>query len=761
MKEMVKIALLIGVSNYQNSFNPLPGVVQDIEAMQKVLQKPEIGGFEVRTCINCDRQQMEEAIETLFSNGQKNDLVLLYFSGHGIIDDNGDLYFATYLTRKNHQGELIKATAVAAKFIKDTMTRSYSRRQVVILDCCYSGAFCQDILRKDTKDNGSVDVERQLGGGEGRAVLTSSASTQPSFDLIYTQCLVKGMESGEADLNKDGYISVEELHDYTKQQVQKEKPEMKPEIYQIKIKESDTILLAKAPNSYYERIIQRFYLNGEISDMGRLSLDMLRDELNLMPEKAEEIEKKVLEKIRKHKKKLDVYKDAFINDIKREYPLSIEAQAELKLLQNTLVVEDEEIAVIEKNATEERQKKWRKYEQELSQKKYNRNGINDTNTKELIRLQQSLQLTDEEVEIIKHKFTKKWEKKWPTMKKPYLLIAIVIGVIISGSSGFIAFIRWYRYSGKNPVSPPNYTETSPNVADTFGEVKNVPEGTFKYSGSGAWTPIHPKLDSEIQKVHNQFKLEFKTEDKQGKLEVGSRESINMLLDGELDFALSNVPISDQDKSRAQQEGFAIEQIPVSKNGVAVAVNPKLNISQLTIEQLRDIYTGKIRNWLEVNGSDIKINIYTSGGRINSSRDWIKSILKIENKELADLTPTTNANEAFNKVAKDPGGISLSSVSLVVPQCSIKSLPLVGNRNKVVPPYQQKNFVLPEKCSPGKRNRVNLEAIYSGDYPLTNDLSVVIKQNGQTEERAGRAYANLVKTKQGQEMIKQLQETGNY
>ena len=759
---MAKIALLIGVSNYQNSFNPLPGVVQDIEAMQKVLQNPEIGGFDVRTCINCNRQEMEEAIEILFLNGQKDDLVLLYFSGHGIIDDNGALYFATYLTRKNPQGELITTTAVAAKFIDSTMTRSGSQRQVLILDCCYSGAFCQDILRKDTKDNGLVDVKKQLGGGEGgkgRAVLTSSTSTQPSFDLIYTQCLVKGMESGEADLDNDGYISVEELHNYTQQQVQKEKPEMKPEIYQIKIKESDTILLAKAPNSY-ERILKRFYLNGEISDMGRLILDRLRDQLNLTREEAEEREKKALEKMRKNQENLALYKNKFIDYIKSEYPLSIEAKADLKILQNILGVEDKEIAVIEKNATEQRQEKWREYEQALFQKKYNKNGRNDRNTEELIRLQQSLELTDKEVEIIKHNLTKKPPIKWPTMKKPYLLIAIV-AVILSGSSGFIAFIRWSTYSDKNPVFPPKYTEVTPNVADTFWQVSNVPSGTFKYSGSGAWTPIHPKIDSEIQKVYNQFKLEFKTEDKQGKLEVGSRESIDMLLDGELDFALSNLPISDRDKNQAQQKGFALEQIPVSKNGVAVAVNPKLNISKLTIEQLRDIYTGKIRNWHEVNGSGIKINIYTSGGRINSSRDWIKSILKIENKELADLTPTTNANEAFNKVAKDPGGISLSSASLVVPQCSIKALPIVGNRNKVVPPYQQNNFVPPEQCSSGKRNRVNVEAFYSGDYPLTNDLYVVIKQNGKTEERAGRAYANLVKTKQGQKMIKQLQETGNY
>ncbi|MEH2456432.1 hypothetical protein [Nostoc sp.] len=56
--------------------------------------------------------------------------------------------------------------------------------------------------------------------------------------------------------------------------------------------------------------------------------------------------------------------------------------------------------------------------------------------------------------------------------------------------------------------------------------------------------------------------------------------------------------------------------------------------------------------------------------------------------------------------------------------------------------------------------IELEAIYSGEYPLPVILYVVVKQNSQKEQQAGQAYANLLLTKQGQEMIKSLQETGN-
>lgn len=702
---MDKVALLIGVSEYQHSFNPLPGVVKDVEAMQKVLQNPEIGGFEVKTLLNPDLVKMRTAIETLFSGRQRDDLVLLYFSGHGITDERCNLYFAISSTQKKQ----FQSTGVEASFVHRIMENSRSRRQVVILDCCFSGAFPNKGLL--AKDRGFIDLKKEL-GGEGRAILTSTTAWDYCFAgqeenlSIYTRYLVEGIKTGAADRDEDGWISVDELHQYTKNKVEEAAPAMKPEI--IAFKEGYSIKLAKAPVDDPKRQYRQevgFWVNsGQIPDIGRKALNRLRNSLSLEHQEAEVIESEVLKPFKDHEEKLDEYKEEFVKAIQREYPISDKTRQQLKGFQKILNLTDENIALIENRIIEE------------------------------------------------------WEmKKRPTWKILYLLFGVIIGSFLT-----VSFFVWYINSHKPPDYLPQQPEVSRKVAaDTFGAISNVPEGTFKYSGSGAWTPIHPKLDSEIKKIHNQFHLQFLTSDEQGKLEIGSRESIGMLLDGKLDFALSNLPISDKEKIEAKKNGFTIEQIPVGKNGVAVAVNPKLNISKLTIDELRDIYTGKIRNWKEVGGSDTKINIYTSGGGINSSTDWIKNILKIQNPDnLAELTPTANANEAFNKVAKDPGGISLSSTSLVVPQCSIKSLPLVGNGNKVVPPYQENNIVRPSQCGPGKRNRVNVQAIYSGDYPLTNDLYVLIKRNGQKEEQAGIAYANLLNTKQGQEMIKQLQETGN-
>ncbi len=245
---MKKLALLIGVSEYEYELNPLPGALKDVDAIQRVLQHPDMGDFSpnnIKVLKNPQIPNMGMEIEKIFSNCQKHDLVLLYFSGHGIKDDNGNLYLASSQTCKHPNGQLITSSTVAANFVHNIMDKSPSERQVIILDCCFSGAFARGMT---VKNDGDVDIKNQL-GGEGRAVLTSSTSTQYSFEeqasnhSIYTRYLVEGIENGKADLDGDGVISVDELHEYTRTKMQEVAPLCKPEIYAFK--EGYKIQLAK------------------------------------------------------------------------------------------------------------------------------------------------------------------------------------------------------------------------------------------------------------------------------------------------------------------------------------------------------------------------------------------------------------------------------------------------------------------------------------------------------------------------------------
>ncbi|MEH2205953.1 MAG: caspase family protein [Nostoc sp.] len=230
-----KVALLIGVSEYEAGLPLVPTADKDVKAMQRVLQNPLLGSFDqVEALVNPDLMTMQIAIQKLFADCKKDDLTFLFFSGHGITDDHdGRLYLATRSTRK----DAFHSTAVPANFVQDIMKRSPSRQQVVILDCCYSGAFAVDWQAKSTC--------------EGCALLASSTAARQSFEAeeagIYTHYIVEGIETGAADRDKNGLISIDELHEYAKEKVQAIRPTMKPEIQTFK--EGYKIAIAKAPNT--------------------------------------------------------------------------------------------------------------------------------------------------------------------------------------------------------------------------------------------------------------------------------------------------------------------------------------------------------------------------------------------------------------------------------------------------------------------------------------------------------------------------------
>ena len=70
---------------------------------------------------------------------------MLYFSGHGVKDEQGNLYLAV----KDTERPLLAGTSIEAAFITAQMDRSHSKRQILILDCCHSGAF---VVRRQGRD---------------------------------------------------------------------------------------------------------------------------------------------------------------------------------------------------------------------------------------------------------------------------------------------------------------------------------------------------------------------------------------------------------------------------------------------------------------------------------------------------------------------------------------------------------------------------------------------------------------------------------
>lgn len=353
---MNKFALLIGVSEYQSGFSPLPTTVKDVEAIQEVLVNPEIGEFaaeNVTVLKNPQKPDMEEAIHDLYDNRQRDDLLLLYFSGHGLINDDGNFYFSTSSTKKKN-ASFLPYLAVAASYVHECMKKSKSKRKVVILDSCFSGAFSQGMT---AKGGGAINIGQHL-GGQGTAILTASTSTQYAYEEegsefgIYTRYLVDGIKTGAADKDGDGSISIDELHEYVSSKVQEVAPAMTPKIYPVE--EGHRIILAKSPqddpNLKYRKVVEECASEdeGEISLINRQSLNVIQKKLGLTIDIAQRIEAEVLEPYQKRQEKSQTYEKAFCQLIEQKYPISEKSRKQLQRLQNSLNLRDEDIASIER-----------------------------------------------------------------------------------------------------------------------------------------------------------------------------------------------------------------------------------------------------------------------------------------------------------------------------------------------------------------------------------------------------------------------------
>src|ERR687895_2625330 len=124
-----RLALLIATYQYQDSgLRQLTAPAHDAEALAAVLRDPEVAGFEVTTLINEPHHRVGEAIGDFYRDRRRDDLTLLYFTGHGLKDDEGRLYLAMTNTRR----EALLFTAISAAQLNDAMEASASRRKVLV-----------------------------------------------------------------------------------------------------------------------------------------------------------------------------------------------------------------------------------------------------------------------------------------------------------------------------------------------------------------------------------------------------------------------------------------------------------------------------------------------------------------------------------------------------------------------------------------------------------------------------------------------------
>ena len=230
----LRVALLVATDRYRDTgLSRLAAPASDATRLADVLADAGIAGFRVETLYNRPHHVVGKEIGSFYRDRRRDDLTLLYFTGHGIKDDDGHLYLAMTDTERDN----LRFTGVAGEQIRAAMQGCRSRQNVLVLDCCYAGAFPAGA---GVKADAAVHAHEQL-GGRGCAVLTSSDATQYSFEgsqltgagspsSLFTRFLIDGLRTGRADLDGDGDITLDELYSYVHDRVIEEQPQQRPKI---------------------------------------------------------------------------------------------------------------------------------------------------------------------------------------------------------------------------------------------------------------------------------------------------------------------------------------------------------------------------------------------------------------------------------------------------------------------------------------------------------------------------------------------------
>ena len=136
---------------------------------------------------------------------------------------------------------------------------------------------------------------------------------------------------------------------------------------------------------------------------------------------------------------------------------------------------------------------------------------------------------------------------------------------------------------------------------------------------------------------------------------GAENGMNAIAAHTADIVQLTQDVSAAARQRVETKSGRLVQIPVGIEAVAVFVQRSNPINELTVAQLRDIYTGKISNWREVGGRDQPIQLYSTESAVGGSLFFGEIVLNGQDFDTT-MRGFNNSQETWRAVAADPKGI---------------------------------------------------------------------------------------------------------
>lgn len=186
---------------------------------------------------------------------------------------------------------------------------------------------------------------------------------------------------------------------------------------------------------------------------------------------------------------------------------------------------------------------------------------------------------------------------------------------------------------------------------------------------------------------------------------GSGTGIAALINGTVDIANASRQIKDEEYEDAQKNGSDPVEFVVARDAIAIIVNPSNPINQLTLQQLSDIYSGKINNWKELGGDNrpiVRLSRETNSG---THVYFLEEVLRLGEDDNTTLFSTDTlllpSSEGITLEVRDnPNAIGYDGLGYVVPEVKVVA----------VARDPESLFVLP-----------SVETVNSNQYPIARDL----------------------------------------
>lgn len=233
--------------------------------------------------------------------------------------------------------------------------------------------------------------------------------------------------------------------------------------------------------------------------------------------------------------------------------------------------------------------------------------------------------------------------------------------------------------------------------------------TISISGSTSVGPLMGKIAEKFEAANN-VSIEIN--------EVGSSAGIKDVINGVSEIGMSS-------RELKSEEASAVKATTIAYDGIAIITNNNNPIKNITIDQIKEIYTGKITNWNEIEGGKDAPIVVVSREEGSGTRDAFQEIIGYKSEELLQDAMIANATGAVKEtVAGNDNAIGFVSFEYL--------------DDKV-------NIVNVENIEP------KAEFVQSGEYKLSRPFIVVNKVDGLSEE--GQKFIDFILSEEGQTIVK--------